>query len=113
MGYPPSKNLIDQSWPVGRTLVRLIGTGNDFTIVGKENGELQLCEKISDKNNKVEYIVKSYKPEKILIHDSGGPIENAVPEREITRISKDEYYKRVKPSSELNKKYLKILNLLY
>jgi hypothetical protein len=110
MGYPPSKEIV-KSWELRRHLPFILPKGGDLIVVGKEDEELQLARRKWGKKG-FEYIVSSYKPEKILIHESHGPIERAIPERNVTKITSDEYYRRVEPASELNEKYLNILRLL-
>lgn len=109
MGNKVTRDLVEV-WEIGKVLLTCHGTDlGDLTIVGKEDGLLQLARSLYLKGKDRIIIVEEYNPKQIKLNDCGGCIEEAVSTREIAVIILDEYYGRVNPTNELNKKYIQIL----
>jgi len=88
-----------ESWEIRKMLLTEFRSDEpDYMVVGKADGEVQLAQ--NSREEGVKLVVRSYKPENIFIHDTGGPIARANPERTVATISQDEYYGRTEPSPE-------------
>ena len=97
--------LTQARWGVGQ--LHLLQDGGKLTIVGRTEKALQMAQRTRGQGEKW-YVVREYRPENIFLTDNGGCVERAVPSREITAITMDEYFGKVEPSG-LNKEYVEVL----
>lgn len=105
-----TQKLVDSArWNVGKFILSNENSIREYTIVGKEDGEIQLAQRSHDSEGNLEFVVKSYKPGDIFLSGTAGCIVKTTPQRTITTIDNDEYFYRKDPSNELNKRYLEIL----
>jgi len=108
MGTKLTRELAE-NWRIGETQLTAHGSGRGaLKLMEKKGGELYLAEKMWGKNG-IAFKVEAYPIENITILQGGGCIESAIPTREITVITKDEYYGHSKPKSKVNEKYLEVL----